>query len=209
MYQMDYLVLNSLIKTLEKAIGKYSRGTSLTVLDIGCGSKPYFPLFKDKIKKYVGIDLIHSKYVDCIASAEYLPVGPETFDIIISTQMLEHVENPPKVIEEMYRVLKKEGIVYLSTPGVWEKHGTPNDYWRWTDDGLKIIFDDFSTVEVMENGGAILCLFQLLNLYIKKLPKIFKPAKIALFLINNLIGKYFDNQKYNWFVINYLVIAKK
>ena len=123
--------------------------------------------------------------------------------------MLEHVKNPSKVIEEMYRALKKEGIVYLSTPGVWEKHGTPNDYWRWTDDGSKIIFDDFSTVEVMENGGAILCLFQLLNLYINKLPKIFKPAKIALFLTNNLIAKYFDNQKYNWFVINYLVIAKK
>ena len=205
---MDYLVLSSLSKTLQKAIREHNNtGFNFTVLDIGCGVKPYSPLFKNK--KYFGLDSVYGEHVDCIASAEDLPVASNTCDNVISTQMLEHVKNPPQVIKEIYRVLKKGGVAYLSAPGVWEKHDIPNDYWRWTDDGLKKIFYDFSTVVVAENGGAILCLLQLLNLYINKLPKILKLIKIVFFLTNNLIGKYCDNQKYKWIIINYLVVAKK
>jgi SAM-dependent methyltransferase len=208
MYQMDYLVLDALSKSLKKAIEKHEK-TNLEILDIGCGSKPYSSFFKGKTKKYVGIDLTSNEYVDCIAPAESLPFPSETFDVVISTQMLEHVKDPVKVIKEIYRVLRKGGVVFLSTHGIWEKHGSPDDYYRWTDDGLKILFDDFQNIEVMENGGSILCLFQLLNLYISKLPNIFKPIKLLLFLINNLIGKYFDNPTYTGLVINYLVIAEE
>lgn len=206
-YQMDYLVLNTLSQSLKKAIEKYEV-TNLKILDIGCGSKPYSSFFKGT-KKYIGVNLTLNEYVDCITSAENLPFASESFDVVISTQMLEHVKDPAKVLKEIYRVLKKEGVVFLSTHGIWEKHGSPDDYWRWTDDGLKILFDDFQNIEVMGCGGSILCLFQLLNLYISKLPNIFKPIKLLLFLINNLIGKYFDNPRYTTFVINYLVIAEK
>lgn len=208
MYQVYYLVFDALNKSLKKAIEKHGK-TNLEILDIGCGSKPYSPFFKGKTKRYVGVDLISNKYVNCIASAENLPFSSESFDVVISTQMLEHVKDPTKVLKEIYRVLKKEGTVFLSTHGIWEKHGSPNDYWRWTDDGLKILFNDFRSIEVMGNGGSILCLFQLLNIYISKLPNIFKPIKLLLFLINNLIGKYFDNPRYATFEINYLVIAEK
>lgn len=207
MYQMDYLVLNALSQSLKKAIEKYE-GSNLKILDVGCGTKPYFSFFKGT-KKYIGVNLTPNEDVDCITSAENLPFASESFDIVISTQMLEHVKDPAKVLKEIYRVLKKEGVVFLSTHGIWEKHGSPNDYWRWTDDGLKILFNDFQNIEVMGCGGSILCLFQLLNLYISKLPNIFKPIKMLLFLINNLIGKYFDNPRYATFEINYLVIAEK
>lgn len=208
-YQFDYLALDTLKRSLREAIEKYEsinhERINLKVLDIGCGSKPYSSFFSGE-KTYIGIDLISNKYVDCRASAENLPFQSESFDIIISTQMLEHVKHPTKVVKEINRVLKIGGVVFLSAPGIWEKHGSPHDYWRWMDNGLKLLFSDFQNVEVIECGGSISCFFQLLNLYIRKFPRILKPI---LYLISNLIGKKFDNPMYTQLVINYLVIAEK
>ena len=110
------------------------------------------------------------------------------------------------MISEAYRILKKKGVVFLSTHGVWSKHGK-TDYWRWTDSGLHLLFSKYSDVHVICNGGAILCFFQLINLYISVLPF----GKRILWLISNILGGLFDKiyrcEKY--LIINYLVTGKK
>lgn len=203
-YHESYLVLSELSKHIQEAVAELT-GNSLRILDVGCGVKPYLPFFKYKAASYIGVDTSLAPNVDIICVAEQLPFTDESSDVVICTQVLEHVNDPQKVLKEMHRVLKREGTLILSTHGIWRKHN-PQDCWRWTDMGLKKILAPFREVEVKNCGGAILCFFQILNLYISWLP----IGKSPLHLISNVLGKYLDKIYHNGsLVINYLVVAKK
>ena len=72
--------------------------------------------------------------------------------------------------------------------------------------GLKKIFAHFKNVEVRNNGGSVLCFFQILNLYIAWLP----VGKRPLWLISNVLGRLLDRLFIDdYLIFNYLVITKK
>lgn len=213
-YQFDFLHAKKLLDVFTQSVEFYLKDKeNLKIIDIGCGDKPYFPLLKNKAQKYIGVDIKKSEFVDIVAPAENLPFGDNCFDVALSTQTLEHIKNYQAAVDEMHRVLKPDGIAFLSTIGVWEVHGAPNDYWRFTNYGLEEIFKQFKEVKVINNGGAVLCFFQIYNLYLKKLTKIPIIGLIprGIILLNNLFGWYLDKltERYDFFVNNYLVVAKK
>jgi len=70
------------------------------------------------------------------------------FDIVICTEVLEHTLNPFKAVEEIYRILKPNGIVYLSTPFNFRIHGPLPDCWRFTEHGLNALFLRFIDVKI-------------------------------------------------------------
>ncbi|GAG75294.1 unnamed protein product, partial [marine sediment metagenome] len=109
------------------------------------------------------------------------------------------------LIQEVYRVLKKKGLLILSTHGVWFKHG--QDYWRWTDLGLrKMLAPFFREVEIKCCGSTLLALFQILNLYASRLPF----GKSPLYFVNNVLGQWLNKIYHDdELVINYFVIARK
>jgi SAM-dependent methyltransferase len=111
-----------------------------TVLDVGCGAKPYRSLFAGP---YVGMDSGNGHGApDAVAAAEHLPVGDASVDVVLSTQNLEHVESPVLTLTELRRVLRPGGTLLLSTHGVWVHHPDPHDYWRWTEEGLRRAIED-------------------------------------------------------------------
>ena len=201
----SWLILSELSKHI-RSVAESELPNNLKICDVGCGKKPYFEFFKEKSDLYVGIDIDRTSSAGIIATAEYLPFIEKSFDVVLCIQVLEHVYNPEKVINKMYRVLKRNGTLVLSTHGIWFKHEL-HDYWRWTDSGLmKILNPPFKKIEVKSCGGTILCLFQFLNLYVRYLPF----GKKALYLINNVLGRALDNMYHNEdLVINYFVIARK
>lgn len=200
----SYLVLSELSKHIQDAAAQLT-GNHLSILDAGCGVKPYLPFFKEKADSYIGVDISPAPEVDLVCVAEQLPFNTESFDAVVCTQLLEHSDDPQKVLREIHRVLKRGGVLILSTHGIWRKH-TVQDYWRWTDTGLKKILAHFREVEVKNCGGAVLCFFQFLNLYINWLP----IGKSCLYLISNVLGKHLDKIYHNdSLIINYVAIAKK
>lgn len=84
--------------------------------------------------------------VDEVWDARYLSekFGENSFDVVLSTEMLEYVDDWRKVITEMKRVLRPDGILIITTrsPG-FPYHGFPYDFWRYTLEDFKIIFSDF------------------------------------------------------------------
>jgi SAM-dependent methyltransferase len=66
-----------------------------------------------------------------------LPIEDRTFDAVLSTQVLEHVEDPDLYLRECFRVLRPGGRMLLSTHGTFIYHPDPDDYWRWTCAGLQ------------------------------------------------------------------------
>ena len=82
-----------------------------------------------------------------------MPFKDGEFDAIFCFEVLEHVKDPIKAISEMKRVLKPGGRLFASTPFIAEIHGEEyGDYWRFTRQGLKQIFEKFSSTEVVHFG---------------------------------------------------------
>ena len=96
------------------------------------------------VSRYVGCDLEAGDGVDVVADATRLTnvFPPESFDVVISTEMLEHVPDWPSACMELTAVLRPGGLLILSTrsPG-FPLHSYPGDFWRFTSDDIRLIFE--------------------------------------------------------------------
>jgi len=137
------------------------------VLDVGCGIRPYYPYFEPFASEYVGVD-VENPAADLEGSVEALPVEDTSFDVVLCTQVLEHVEHPGQAVRELYRVTAPGGRVLASTHGVQVYHPSPTDYWRWTHAGLAAMFErsgGWASVTVTPVGGAATCLAAMSAVY--------------------------------------------
>jgi SAM-dependent methyltransferase len=110
------------------------------ILDAGAGECRYAPLFK--AHRYVAIDNSvgdatwdYSK-LDVIGDLEQIPMRTDAFDGVISVVVLEHTRRPQLVVDEMARVMRPHGKLFLVVPNQWEVHQSPNDFFRFTNFGL-------------------------------------------------------------------------
>lgn len=117
-------------------------------LDYGCAEQPYRALLPGGVG-YVGADLPGNDAADVdIGEDGRVPLPHGSFDLVLSTQVLEHVEDPGVYLSECGRLLKDGGWLVLSTHGLMYYHQDPEDYWRWTGAGLeKLIADNGFEVE--------------------------------------------------------------
>jgi len=108
--------------------------------------EPYKP------SSYVGVDSSLGLGVDIQLSAEDLTAhfGAASFDVVVSTEMLEHTQNWQSAIQNMKRVLRLGGLLVLTTRGPgFPFHGYPHDYWRFTPKDFQMIFLDMSILRLI------------------------------------------------------------
>jgi len=132
-----------IINNLRKKSSRYQ-----LVLNIGGGNKKY------GFRHEVNLDIVQLPNVDVVGDAHHLPFKNDSFDLVICESVLEHVENPPGVLKEIYRVLKGGGKIYAITPFLQRYHSYPKDYTRWTLNGLESLFSQFRCISKGVNGGA-------------------------------------------------------
>jgi SAM-dependent methyltransferase len=143
-----------------------------TVLDFGCGSKPYESLFS--VEKYVGVDMAleDSDYdgsrADYFYDGKTLPFEDEVFDTIFTTEVFEHVFNLDEIVTELARVLKQDGKLVVTTPFVWVEHLVPYDFARYTTFGLRHILEKhgFEIIVLEKSSTYVETIFQMWNAYI-------------------------------------------
>ena len=138
----------------EAASSAYGR---YRLLDVGCGSRPYEPLFAQRGATYVGCDVEGSPDADIHGYADALPVEDASFDLVLCTQVLEHVPDPAAAVRELRRVLRPGGRALVTTHGVAVFHPNPDDFWRWTSSGLERLFREngtWSSLEVRPGAGT-------------------------------------------------------
>lgn len=145
-----YYHLRQLRKQIESIVKVHvGNRTDAVIVDFGCGAMPYRPLFEPHAANYVGIDLPENPAAESHASKESITSLPNAFaDVVLSTQVLEHVVSPSSYLQECRRILKPDGLLLISTHGYWMYHPDPNDLWRWTGAGLRKVIE--------ENGYRIL-----------------------------------------------------
>lgn len=132
-------VLRQLRDRIQEIIAAGLIPTRGRLLDYGCGDMPYRPLLEPLVAEYIGADFPgNSRAEITVAPNGKIEAPNASFDCVLSTQVLEHVEDPRVYLAEAHRVLHAKGVLLLSTHGFWQYHPDPCDYWRWTKDGLEL-----------------------------------------------------------------------
>lgn len=129
-------------KSLEIFLAKYA--TNKKILDIGSGGSSYHRFFPNRLS----VDIDPARKPDIVADAHSLPFKDGEFEVILSTEMLEHVKDPFQVERELRRVTVKGGILILSTRFVFPLHDTPHDYWRFSKYGLRELFKEWEIIDI-------------------------------------------------------------
>ena len=156
-------------KGLYDSIKKNSNFIKGDILDIGCGSKPYEKIFKKK-EKYIGIDIKDSSHnhknskVDIYYDGRNIPFEDNSFESVVCFEVLEHIKNPEFTLTEINRVLKGNGNLLLTMPFAWFEHELPNDYQRYTENGLKnlILKNGFTINNIQKSNSAIEAIMQII-----------------------------------------------
>lgn len=195
-----YLVMKFFHENLHKFT---SFSLDIKVLDVGCGEKPYRIYFKDS-QLYIGIDK-NSKMADIVGIAEALPVRNAYFDIVLCTQVLEHVEKPRKALNEMKNVLRTNGILILSTHGFWIEEHEPTDYWRWTLQGLTKILDEHGFKIIGHSSmEPIVSFFQAALLFIPQ-KYVFLPLIAFVNVIAILLQKVLKKRGPKLYIVHFII----
>lgn len=80
-----------------------------------------------------------------------LPYENNSFDYVLADQVLEHVRKPWVGVEEIRKVLKPGGLVVLTSVFMYYKHAVPEDYWRFSPEGLEVLCEQFFKIHT--SGG--------------------------------------------------------
>jgi ubiquinone/menaquinone biosynthesis C-methylase UbiE len=92
------------------------------------------------------------KDLGVVADAHLLPFADDSLDAVYSNAVLEHVQRPWRVADEIHRVLRPGGRIFINVPSLNIIHDT-HDYFRFTDKGLQILFSRFEEVDSGANAG--------------------------------------------------------
>jgi len=208
-WSQDYLVYKYLWRDIELSIkqGKdflYDESKKIKTLDVGCGNKPYRDLFDDC--EYTGMDYNDvGAEPDIIGSAMEMPFQDESYDMVFSTQVIEHLTEPQQMVNECYRVLKPKGVLILTGPFYWPLHEIPDDFYRFSRYGFENLLNKagFQEIQIIANGGTWAQIFLSISLQIPRWLFPLRPLSNAMGL---MMDKLFYNENCP---ANYTVIAKK
>jgi SAM-dependent methyltransferase len=131
------------------------------VLDVGCGMSPYRFLVDHKGARYVGIDILETDGFGVANHAvvpfdgERIPFSDDHFDIVLCTEVLEHVQNFQVLVDEIRRVMKPGARALFTVPWSARYHYIPYDFYRYTPSSLADIFSAYSDVTITPRGTDV------------------------------------------------------
>jgi SAM-dependent methyltransferase len=192
------------------------------ILDFGCGSKPYAPLFTSA-SNYLGVDVKISGHdhldskVDVFYDGTTLPFKDRQFSAVVAFEVFEHLFNLTHILRELHRVTMDAGYLLISIPFAWDEHEVPYDYARYTSFGITHCLNEhgYEVVQLRKTTTYVLAIFQIVIAYlIRTSPKtrilrwmrqviLVCPLTLLAFVFDFLLPKRFE------YFCNCVVLAKK
>lgn len=157
------------------------------VVGSGRGGIGIEELTNDLSVDLINLDVVATASLDVVGDAHYLPVADGSCDGVIIQAVLEHVLDPNRVVAELFRILKPNGIVYAETPFMQMVHERAYDYTRFSDLGHRHLFRNFTEVDRGITGGAGMTLLWAWCYFLRAFCRTRGAANIAL-AIGRLTG---------------------
>jgi len=196
---------NFINKEIEKEISKKQNKNKLKILNIGSGGDIETLLKKINNVELINVDIDPKRNPDKILDItdikfeEKLNFKP---DLITIFEVLEHVRSPEKAVNNIYKILSKDNCCLASVPFIFHLHDEPNDFYRFTEYGLKNIFINFSNLKIKPRNGWLETIFVILIRFIKEksilmkfLGLLFIILYFLLYPIIQLIQYFFKTKK--------------
>ena len=169
-----YLIRTSIFNAIKDTLPLFKGD----LLDVGCGKMPYKKhiLENSTTKTYTGLDIETALEYDSAVRPDYtwkgdkIPFEDESYDTILATEVLEHCPEPIQILNEIYRVIKKDGYVFLTVPFLWPLHETPHDEYRYTPFALNRLLEaaGFKNIVIKSGGGWHASMAQMLGLWVRR-----------------------------------------
>ncbi|HEY1596783.1 MAG TPA: class I SAM-dependent methyltransferase [Thermoleophilaceae bacterium] len=183
------------------------------VLDYGCADRPYRQLLPADAE-YVPADLPgNPQALVAVQPDGTVPLPGDSFDAVLSTQVLEHAQDPETYLAECFRVLRPGGRMLLSTHGIMVWHPDPVDHWRWTCGGLRHAVEQ-AGFEVVRFEGVVglaatgIQLFQDSAIY--SLPRFLrKPFAFVMQALMGVADRFQSAESRRYNALVFALIAEK
>ncbi len=205
-----------LLDQLLEAHRAYFKGV---VLDIGGRDRGRFRKPKEEVRRWIFADVQPELKPDIVLDVAHMEaIDSESIDVILATELFEHVGEIEEGLDECYRVLKKDGRLIISVPFLYPLHADPFDFQRWTKDKWKIELEKrgFHIEKLFVMGNLFTVLMDFKKMFIKNLPVPLRWLAYLFYPIFDLIVKL-DHSRLirRWFPIvekfhgGYFIVAKK
>jgi SAM-dependent methyltransferase len=218
----EYIYFHFFFKNLKEVFNFYIKEGD-SIFDIGCGNKPYEAYIRKitgKTSKYRGCDIVQSskQKVDIVCEATHITEQSESYDVVLCTQVIEHVFEHHKIFEEAYRLLKPGGLFIVSSALVWQLHEEPYDFYRFTLYGFRELLTAAGfAIKYGKHSGGQWAAFGQMFLHIasisfrnKILRKLFNFLCIPMILFCNLFFTWLDKKVNDaHFTLNYVFVGQK
>ena len=145
-------------RTVRDAVWSLGPQLGGRLLEVGCGAAPYRAFLEPLVRQYVASDYHGATgHLDVVCDGARLGFRSESFDSVLCTQVLEHVRDPQRVLQEICRVLRPNGVALVTVPLNSGIHMAPHDYCRFTEFGLRELCERVGLVVdvIAERGGRI------------------------------------------------------
>lgn len=197
---------------------QYARGD---LLDLGCGQAPLYAAYRPHVESVTCVDWEKSPHridhidITCDLSKP-LPLSSNAFDIVILSDVLEHIPEPKLLTSEIFRIMKPEGTLFINIPFYYCIHEAPHDYYRYTRHALEYLLKEagFRVLLLESIGGSLEILSDIISKHIQFIPLLGCPLaaiiqNITRILSRTSLGHRAQSITGRAFPFGYFVIAQK
>lgn len=191
-------------------IKKHVKNVGSVVIDLGGGKKPSYERFwQINPEKFIRVDVNEKEGPDVAADLNKPLPFPDNFaDTTFLFNVIYILENPIVTLKEINRILKSGGKLFITSPFIFNEAKEPNDYWRFTSEGLEKLLKEsgFNDILIKPIGERFSSIAYILSPFL-----IFRPIKFIFFLLAVVFDKLIPKKlklKYPC-PIGYFVEAKK
>lgn len=181
-------------KTLSELALKEKASARVLVIGGSIAGQGFEILSENPELELVETDVSFGPRVTMICDGHDLPFADGSFDAIIVQAVLEHVVDPFRCINEIYRVLRDDGLIYAETPFMQQVHGGGYDFTRFTYRGHRRLFRNFEEVHAGMIGGPGMSLAWSWQYFLRSFARSAR-ARLLLSMLGRLTAfylKYFD-----------------
>ena len=178
----------------KKMVDRLSPGSKILVVGGSVKGSGIDVLYSQSRYEIVVSDVCFSDLVGVVGDGHDLPFKSDCFDAVVIQSVLEHVLDPSRCVDEIHRVLKKEGLVYAETPFIQQVHMKQYDYTRFTMLGHRRLFNKFEEIEMGCGGGPGMALAWSYRAFIRGFSDNIKIRSILTIFAHwtGFFWKYFD-----------------